>query len=62
VVEEFSSRLAVTMSYEDASEILGSFFPVKMPIRSLERIVGDACDDVDQYYQEKAPPAIRMLW
>jgi hypothetical protein len=56
VVQEFSSRLAVTMSYEDASEILGSFFPVKMPIRSLESIVGDACDNVDQYYQEKAPP------
>jgi hypothetical protein len=56
VVQEFSSRLAVTMSYEDASDILGSFFPVRMPIRSLESIVGDACDDVDQYYQEKAPP------
>jgi len=56
VVQELSSRLAVTMSYENASEILGSFFPVKMPIRSLESIVGDACDDVDQYYEEKPPP------
>jgi hypothetical protein len=56
VVQEFSSRLAVTMSYEDASEILSSFFPVKMPIRSLESIVGDVCDDVDRYYEEKAPP------
>lgn len=56
VVQEFSSRLAVTMSYEDAGEILSSFFPVNMPIRSLESIVGDVCDDVDRYYKEKAPP------
>ncbi len=41
LVQEFSSRLAITMSYEDAQEILSSFFPVKMPIRSLESIVGD---------------------
>jgi hypothetical protein len=56
VVQEFSSRLAVTMSYENASEILGSFFPIKMPIRSLEAIVGDLCEDVDRYYEEKTPP------
>ena len=58
VVQEFSSRLAVTMSYEDAQEILGSFFPVKVPIRSLERIVGDLCDEVETFYEEKAPPEI----
>ncbi|MBI5252173.1 MAG: hypothetical protein HY912_21980 [Desulfomonile tiedjei] len=34
-VQEFSAQLAVTMSYEDAQEILSCFFPVKMPIRSL---------------------------
>jgi len=56
LVQEFSSRLAVTMSYEDAQEILSSFFPVKMPIRSLESIVGDLCDEVDRFYEEKAPP------
>ena len=56
LVQEFSSRLAVTMSYEDAQEILRSFFPVKMPIRSLESIVGDVCDEVDRFYAEKAPP------
>ena len=44
------------MSYEDAQEILSSFFPVKMPIRSLESIVGDLCDEVDRFYEEKAPP------
>lgn len=58
VVQEFSSRLAVTMSYEDAQEILSSFFPVKVPIRSLERIVGDLCDEVDKFYEEKAPPEV----
>lgn len=50
LVQEFSSRLAVTMSYEDAQEILRSFFPVKMPIRSLESIVGDLCEAVDRFY------------
>ena len=58
VVQEFSSRLAVTMSYEDAQEILSSFFPVKMPIRSLESIVGDVCDEVDRFYEEKTPPEV----
>lgn len=58
LVQEFSSRLAVTMSYEDAQEILCSFFPVKMPIRSLESIVGDLCDEVDRYYEEKAAPDV----
>ena len=58
LVQEFSSRLAVTMSYEDAQEILSSFFPVKMPIRSLESIVGDLCDEVDRFYEEKAPPDV----
>lgn len=56
VVQEFSSRLAVTMSYEDAQEILNSFFPVKVPIRSLESIVGDLCDEVGRFYEEKEPP------
>lgn len=58
VVQEFSSRLAVTMSYEDAQEILNTFFPVKVPIRSLESIVGDLCDEVDGFYEENAPPDI----
>jgi hypothetical protein len=58
LVQEFSSRLAVKMSYEDALEILYSFFPVKMPIRSLESIVGDICDEVDRFYEEKVPPDV----
>jgi len=58
LVQEFSSRLAVTMSYEDAVEILCSYFPVRMPIRSLERIVGDVCGVVDRFYQQKAPQEV----
>jgi hypothetical protein len=58
LVQEFSSRLAVTMSYEDAQEMLRCFFPVKMPIRSLESLVGDVCDEVDRFYEEKAPPDV----
>lgn len=58
LVQEFSSRLAITMSYESAQEILSSFFPVKMPIRSLESIVGDLPGEVDQFYEKQAPPDI----
>jgi hypothetical protein len=60
LVQEFSSRLAVAMSYEDAQEIMSSFFPVTMPIRSLEGMVSDLCDDVDGYYKEKAPPEVSL--
>ena len=52
VVQEFSSRLAVNTSYENAVEILGSFFPIKMPLRSLEGVVGDLSDGVGHYYEQ----------
>ena len=55
LVQELSSRLAVTMSYEAAQEFLESIFPVKAPIRSLERIVGDLCEDVRKFYEEETP-------
>lgn len=58
LVQEFASRLAITMSYESAQEVLNSFFPVKMPIRSLESIVGDLCGEVDQFYENQAPPDV----
>jgi len=58
LVQEFSSRLAITMSYEDAQEILGSFFPVKIPIRSLESIVRDLPGEVDEFYEKQTPPDI----
>ena len=44
------------MSYEEAQEILSSFFPVKVPIRSLERIVADVYDEVDQFYEDRPAP------
>jgi hypothetical protein len=56
VVQEFTSRLAVKMSYEDAQGTMSSFFPVKLPIRSLERILADACDQVDQFYEDRPAP------
>jgi hypothetical protein len=58
LVQEFSSRLAITMSYEDAQEVLTSFFPVKMPIRSLESIVGDLPGEVGRFYEKQAPPDV----
>jgi len=59
LVQEFSSRLAVTMSYEDAQEILSSFFPAKVPIRSMESIVSDLCEEVDRFYEKKTTPVVR---
>jgi hypothetical protein len=56
LLQELSSRLSVTMSYEDTQKIVASLFPVKMPIRSLERIVGDVRSEVDRFYEEEAPP------
>ncbi len=31
---------------------------MKLPIRSLERIVGAVCEDVDKFYEEKTPPEV----
>jgi hypothetical protein len=56
LLQELSSRLSVTMSYEDTQKIVASLFPVKIPIRSLERIVGDVRSEVDRFYEEKKPP------
>jgi len=58
LLQEFSSCLAVKMSYEDSQEILHRFFPVNMPIRSLESIVGDVVDEVERFYEKAAPPDI----
>jgi hypothetical protein len=58
VLQELSSQLAVKMSYEESQEILHRFFPVKMPIRSLEGIVGDVVDEVDRFYEKESPPDI----
>ena len=58
VVQEFSSRLAVNTSYENSLEILSSFFPVKMPLRSLEGVVGDLSDEVERYYEHNAAPEV----
>lgn len=56
LLQELSSRLSVTMSYEDAQKIVTSLFPVKMPIRSLERIVGDVRREVRRFYEDESPP------
>ncbi len=53
LLEEISSKLAVNGSYEKACEIVGDIFPLNLPIRSLERIVGDVREDVVRYYDQK---------
>lgn len=57
-LQEISSKLAVNGSYEKACEVLGDIFPINIPIRSLERIVGDTCEDVASYYEEKPAPEL----
>lgn len=56
LLQEFSSKLAVNGSYEKSCEVLGDIFPLKLPIRSLEQIVGDAREDVARYYDQKPTP------
>lgn len=56
LLQEISSKLAVNGSYEKSCEVLGDIFPLKLPIRSLERIVGDAREDVARYYDQKPMP------
>lgn len=56
MLQEISSKLAVNGSYEKACEILSDIFPLELPIRSLEGIVGDACEDVALYYDQKPTP------
>ena len=43
-------------SYEKACEVVGDIFPLNLPIRSLERIVGDVREDVVRYYDQKPTP------
>ena len=56
LLQELSSKLAVNGSYEKACEVFGDIFPVEIPIRSLERVVGEACEDAARYYEAKPPP------
>jgi hypothetical protein len=58
LVQEISSKLAVNTSYEKALDILGSLFPVDLPIRSLEGIVSDLSDDVAGFYDQPATPKV----
>jgi hypothetical protein len=52
-LQEISSKLAVNGSYEKACEVFADIFSIDIPVRSLEGIVGEACDDVARYYEEK---------
>jgi hypothetical protein len=57
-LQEISSKLAVNGSYEKACEVFSDIFSLDIPIRSLERIVGDTCDDVSRFYEEKPAPEL----
>ena len=58
-LQEISSKLAVNGSYAKACEVFADIFPVAIPIRSLEQIVGDACEDAARYYEEKPAPELQ---
>ncbi len=53
LLQEWAGKFAVNGSYEKAQDFLQSIFPVSVPIRSIERIVEDVCDDVEAYYEQK---------
>ncbi|MHB8203026.1 MAG: hypothetical protein ACYDHG_04885 [Desulfomonilaceae bacterium] len=55
LLQEWGGKLAVNGSYEKAQEFMQSIFPVNVPIRSIERIVEDVCDDAEAYYEQKEP-------
>jgi len=57
LLQQWAGKFAVNGSYEKSRELLESIFPVNIPIRSIERIVSDACDDVAAYYEQKEPVA-----
>lgn len=56
LLQEISSKLAMNASYEKACEVFGDIFPIEIPIRSLERVVGETCEDAAGYYEAKPPP------
>jgi hypothetical protein len=56
LMQEIASKLAMNASYEKACEVFADIFPIDLPIRSLERVVGETCEDAARYYEAKAPP------
>jgi hypothetical protein len=55
-LQEIASKLAVNGSYEKACEVFSDIFPVDIPHRSLEQMIGDSCEDVARYYENKPAP------
>ena len=56
LMQEIASKLAMNASYEKACEVFTDIFPFDLPIRSLERVVGETCEDAARYYVAKPPP------
>jgi len=56
LMQEIASKLAMNASYEKACEVFTDIFPFDLPIRSLERVVGETCEDAARYYEAKSPP------
>ena len=44
LMQEIASKLAMNASYEKACEVFTDIFPIDLPIRSLERVVGETCE------------------
>jgi hypothetical protein len=56
LVQEIASKLVMNASYEKACEVFSDIFPMDVPIRSLEQVVGKTCEDAARYYEAKSPP------
>jgi hypothetical protein len=58
LMQEIASKLAMNASYEKAREVFTDIFPIDLPIRSLERVVGETCEDAARYYEAKSLGAL----
>jgi len=59
-LRKMAEELAVSMSYEDVTLFLASYFPVSASTRGVQAIIETDCQDAEAYY-EQAPPLRKTL-
>lgn len=57
LVRETAEALAVSCSYGQTASLMKRFFGLSLSTRSLAQMVADDAQQVERYYEEKAPPA-----
>ena len=56
LLRKMAEELAVSMSYEDATMFLASYFPVSTSTRGVQAIIETDCQDAEAYYDQAPPP------